>query len=145
MSAALFSRALAALFAIVGVAICFEASRLGFFSFGVPGAGLFPFMAGALLVLASLAAMVLPAEAGMAEESVPWRLQLLLALATALYFVLFEVLGVYIATALYMAGTILVIFRGRLLPVVITIAVSLTLIYLLFRVWLGTPLPEFPW
>lgn len=113
---------------------------------GGPGTRFLPVALGVLLAVLGGAVALGPRPAGAREPSASapgggaragWTL-----LGLAVYVVAFERLGFLLATALVLAG-LLVVFGERRPPVVVAVAVAATgATYALFALWLKVPLPK---
>lgn len=110
------------------------------------GAGAFPTIAAGTTLALSLVMVVRGAlglgsrEAG-TELGQPLRVGGL-ALLICGYVLLLPVLGLYLATALFLVTGILIAGRITPLPLVIAVSVTLLLVWLLFDIALGVPFPK---
>ena len=137
----------AVVFVIFGLIMAIDSYRLGA-QWGTDGpqSGYFPFYIGAMIAAASLVTLV-QALLGKAEDGgglfVEWHaLKLVMAvLIPAAFYVLgVQLIGIYVASALYIAG--FMVWLGNytwLKAVPISVGVTASL-YLMFEVWFKVPL-----
>jgi putative tricarboxylic transport membrane protein len=125
---------------MVGVAALLFAREFGLWSFGAPGAGLMPAVAGALLLLASLSDLR-PAKGLHRQPKVAWRpLSFIVGLVALVP--LTPVIGLLPALAVLVFGILHFIERVTLpRAAVITIA-TIAGSWLLFERLLSVPLPK---
>jgi hypothetical protein len=149
--------AVAVLLFLIGVLVVYDSHRLGS-SWGDDGpqSGYFPFYIGLLLCVSSLATLAQAAFvewkrrgqfAGAVAERrrqfVAWGplKQVLSVLLPAIVYVMFvQLIGIYVASALYIA--LFMVWLGRyswIRSIIVGLAVSTTL-YLMFEVWFKVPL-----
>jgi hypothetical protein len=141
----------AGLLMAVGGLACNEARRLGILGWGSggPQPGLYPFLLGAGLVLASLVilgrALLPPPPGDVPRPFVPagaWKSVLSVALPAAAMVLATEFIGLYLAAGLYLAVYMRWIGKHRWRTVA---AVSLLLPvagYVVFQQWFQIPMPE---
>lgn len=128
--------------ALVGLGAVANALQIRLWSYGGPGAGLFPFIAGALLTCTSLVCARSPAPPGDRAE-MPRLLAYCAALA--LFCVLLELAGFALAAFLFLAGVLIFIEQvdpKRALFIAVAFAFST---WGLFEVLLSVPLPRGLW
>ena len=141
----------ALLIAFGGSVVVYDSVRIGA-KWGVEGpqAGYFPWLTGSALLLAGgwLAAVTLWRWKKVGGEIfVTWaKLKPVLAmlLPTAGYVVLIRLVGIYLASAIFIGGFMLWQGRYRLLP---TLGVAIgvpVVVFLLFEIWFLVPLPKGP-
>lgn len=127
--------------AAVGFIAAASAWRLGLWAVDRPGPGLFPFVAGTLLLTTSIGAAIQGRLAQAEEEPVDRRRLLRYAAAIAGFGLALKPLGAVVATF----GLLLGVLRGiekRSWAHALTVAVGLAVLsWSLFRHFLGVPLP----
>lgn len=128
--------------ALIGLGAAANAFHLQLWSYGEPAAGLFPFVAGILLVCASLACTGKQAPEG---EPVEVARLLIYCGALAAFCVLLELAGFAVAALLFLA--VVLIFIEQMAPkAALLIAVAFALsTWSLFEVLLSVPLPHGLW
>lgn len=136
----------AAILLVVGVVVVIEARRLGAgWTTDGPGAGYFPFYIGLIVCIASLGIMV-QSLFGKKRDTGPFvdRLQfrrVMSVLAPAAVYVFATVfLGLYVASAIYIA--LFMIILGQYSPaksVAVAVVVN-ALFFMMFEVWFKVPL-----
>lgn len=141
----------ALLFVAVGVVVMIDSLRVGIsWAEDGPKAGYFPFYIGCILALAGAYLTVTTLarwkkRAG--EVFVRWdELQpvLKVLVPTIVYVGLIAVIGIYVASALYIALFMLWQGKFRILPaLIVAVGVPIAL-FLLFEVWFLVPLPKGP-
>ena len=141
----------ALLMVAIGAVVVFDSMRIGAqWGSDGPQAGYFPWLVGVALGLAGCwlaVATVLRWKARAGEVFVSWeRLRPVLAmlLPTIAYIALIAFLGIYVASAIFIAGFMLWQGGYRLLPAVgIGVAIPLVM-FALFEIWFLVPLPKGP-
>ncbi|HEX2541664.1 MAG TPA: tripartite tricarboxylate transporter TctB family protein [Caldimonas sp.] len=136
----------AALLLVVGIVVLVESRRLGSeWTSDGPGSGYFPFYIGLIIVISSLGLLYqsLISKKRKREifvDSVQLRRVLSVLVPAALYVLLIRFLGIYIASAIYIA--LFMIVLGKYPPVrsVVAAVVINVLFFLLFEVWFKVPL-----
>jgi hypothetical protein len=114
-----------------------------------PEAGYFPFRIGSLIVLASLVNLVLAvrrrnAAAGAVVTGEEGRRLLSFALPIVVFVGVAMVLGIYVASALYLLFTVSFVARHRL-PVTVGVSLGFPLVlFVLFEIAFRTPLLKGP-
>jgi putative tricarboxylic transport membrane protein len=140
--------ALALFFLALGAIVVYDSARLGArWADDGPQTGYFPFYIGALICVASLANLIAATRAPQGRTFVEvGQLKLVLAVLvpSAIYVALIGWLGIYVASALFIA-----FFMRRLGHFAWwkTIAVSIgnsVVFFLIFEVWFKIPLPKGP-
>ncbi len=136
----------AACLAAIGAVVVFEARRLGAeWTSDGPGAGYFPFYIGLILVICGAAIFVQSLGARKTDtstfvDSVQLRRVLAVLLPSMLYVAAITVLGIYVASALFI--TLFMVVLGKypwLKSVVVGVAVN-ALFFMMFEVWFKVPL-----
>jgi hypothetical protein len=140
--------AFAAILVALSLWLFWQATRISGFS-GLATPGIFPMLAAGLMTVSS--AVVLrgalrraPAPGGIGRflaEVTPLRLVLVLGLV-ALYVATLPWLGFILASALFLLASMGLLWRRRPLAVALVAAVSLALVYVVFRVLFQVVLPE---
>lgn len=136
----------AVLLLIVGVVVVVEARRLGAeWTTDGPGSGYFPFYIGLVLCISSLG-ILYQAVAGKSRDTGTFvdrqqlRQVLAVLLPAAVYVLAIVFLGIYVASAIYIA--LFMIVLGKYSPVksvILGLAVN-TIFFLMFEVWFKVPL-----
>jgi hypothetical protein len=136
----------AAIFLLLGVVVTIESRKLGAgWTTDGPGAGYFPFYIGLIIILSSIGTMVQTVwgKSGHDEVFVD-REQLERVLSVLLpamaYVVAVQFLGLYIASAIYIALFMVVLGKYSWLKSVIAALAVNTLFFLMFEVWFKVPL-----
>lgn len=129
----------------------FDSVRIGFgwVEGQGPGPGFFPFWVSLLMLIASVANLV-AANTGPTAGASPafvsrigiWRVMLVL-LPTAIYIGLIQVLGIYVASALFIFGFMVASREGIIKSLAVAICVPIAL-FLMFEKWFLVPLPKGP-
>ena len=135
-----------ALLFVVGVVLVTEARRLGAgWTSDGPGAGYFPFYIGLILCISSVA-IFYGALFGKARDTGPFvdRLQLARVLSVLLpaigYVAVVEFLGLYVASAIYIALFMIVLGKYRIAKSVLIGVTVNALFFAMFEVWFKVPL-----
>ncbi len=140
--------AVAMLLVAVGAVVMWDSRRIGAgWAAEGPQAGYFPFYVGLLILGSSLVTLVRAAVGGASGTFVtPTRAKPVLAvlLPSIVYVALIPSLGIYVASALFIAFFMWAVggYRNRTGPAV-AIAVPV-LAFLMFEVWFLVPLPKGP-
>ena len=136
----------AAILLIVGAVVIFEARRLGAgWTSDGPGAGYFPFYIG-LIVCISSVGILYQSLFGKARDTGPFvdRLQLkrvMSVLAPAAVYVFATVfLGLYVASAIYIALFMIILGKYSALKSVAVAVIVNVLFFVMFEVWFKGPL-----
>jgi hypothetical protein len=136
----------AVILAVIGIVVIVEARRLGAaWGSDGPGAGYFPFYIGLILCVSGVAIFVQSMRARATDEevfvdSVQLKRVLSVLVPSAIYVGVIMVLGLYVASALFIA--LFMIILGKYSPlksVVVGVAVN-ALFFLMFEVWFKVPL-----
>jgi hypothetical protein len=136
----------AAILFVLGAVVVFEARRLGAgWTSDGPGAGYFPFYIG-LIVCISAVGIIVQArlkasrdEAAFVDRDQLGRVLQVLVPA-AVYVLLIRFLGVYIASALYIALFMIVLGKYAIFKSVLLAVVVNTIFFVMFEVWFKVPL-----
>lgn len=135
----------------VGVAVMFDTYRLGAgWDGGSPQSGYFPFRIGAIICIASaviLARAIWRRRAGSPEIFVTWkRLRLVLAVLvpTLFYIVAIQLLGIYVASALFIAAFMRVGGGYGWVKSAVVSAATGGVLFWLFEIQFLVPLPKGP-
>jgi hypothetical protein len=138
---------------LIGIAsvFMFDSWRTGFgwIEGQGPAPGFFPFYVSLILAVSSLVTLIRAAgniERDGAETFVtrPAFLRVLLVLIpTAIYVLLIEYLGIYVSSAIFVAGFMLAFREGILKSLLVGIGVPLAL-FMMFERWFLVPLPKGP-
>jgi hypothetical protein len=134
---------------VLGAVLIFDANRLGTgWGDDGPRSGYFPFYIGLILCLSSLVSVIRGVRAKGAGDSFVERGQAKLIFAvllpTIVYVVAIDWLGIYVASALFIA--IFMVWQGKFSwfkSVGISVAVIVSM-WLMFEVWFKVPLPKGP-
>lgn len=132
-------------FIVLSIAICLESYNLGIGSFMDPKSGLFPLISGLLMGIFSVIKLIInlfSEEKNYGPEAARYLKRIsLLAISLLAYAVLMTKLGFVISTFLLIVFLLKVI-ESKPLYIVLSLAVAVTgFIYLIFKTWLGIPLP----
>ena len=140
--------AVALLILVMGVVVVFSSRKLGSgWTSDGPGAGYFPFYIGIILCVSALGAayQALFGKKRNAEIFVDGEQlrRVLMVLLPALVFVLaVQFIGIYIASAIYIAGFMIVLGKFHKAKSVATAVIISVLLFLLFEVWFKVPLAK---
>lgn len=126
-------------FAVFGGLALWQSALLGFFSFGIPGPGFFPFGAAAVITFAAIGLCFLKTDI---QEKIVWNPALPLIAAVAGYFLIFEWLGVMAATALYCLVSLTLICGLPLRTALITAVSCIAILWFGFEYAIGTQMPH---
>jgi putative tricarboxylic transport membrane protein len=112
-----------------------------------PSSGFLPLLYGVLLIGLSIAALLLEAGGGEAQDATVGtdRRPLLVIAALAAWIAGIEPAGFAASTFLTMLFLFKVAEKLPLLPSLLTAGGSTLALTLIFRTWLGVPLPKGPW
>jgi putative tricarboxylic transport membrane protein len=113
-----------------------------------PQAGYFPFYIGLLMFVSSSVVLLraLASRVARVPFVVPHQFKQVMTLLapTAIYIAVTAVLGIYVASALYLAFFMAVLGRYRAI-VIVPVAIGVPVVlFLLFEVWFLVPLPKGP-
>lgn len=136
----------AALIAVLGGVVVYEARRLGAeWTTDGPGAGYFPFYIGLILVICGIGILVQSLRARATDEevfvdSVQLKRVMSVLLPSAVYVGAIMLLGLYVASALFIALFMIILGKyPALKAVVLGVAVN-ALFFMMFEVWFKVPL-----
>lgn len=136
----------AACLVVIGLVVIVEARRLGAgWGSDGPGSGYFPFYIGLILAVCGAAIFVqsLRARATDAEvfvDSLQMRRVLSVLLPSVLYVGVIMLLGLYVASALFIALFMIVLGRYPVLKSVVVGAAVNVLFFCMFEIWFKVPL-----
>jgi putative tricarboxylic transport membrane protein len=153
-SVRLWAAVVAVLFLLFGVLVAWDSRRLGA-SWGSDGpqAGYFPFYIGAFIVVASVMNLVeaLKPSARGSEAFVHWgqlRMVLTVMIPTLVYVALIANpwygLGIYDASALFIAVFMRYLGRYRWPKIALVSLATMAVFFVMFEVWFQVPLPKGP-
>jgi hypothetical protein len=133
-------------FVIVGVVVMVEARRLGAgWTSDGPGSGYFPFYIGLILAVCGVAIVLQSLRARSTDDevfvdSVQLKRVLSVLLPSAVYVGVIMLLGLYVASALFIALFMIILGKYSVLKsVVIGVAVNV-LFFAMFEIWFKVPL-----
>lgn len=136
----------AALIAVLGGVVVYEARRLGAeWTTDGPGAGYFPFYIGLILLICGIAILVQALRARASDEevfvdSVQLKRVFSVLAPSAVYVGAIMLLGLYVASALFIALFMIILGKyPALKAVVLGVAVN-ALFFMMFEVWFKVPL-----
>lgn len=136
------------LMAVAGAIVIYDSVRLGNkWADDGPQAGYFPFYIGLILVVSSAVTFFKALRAGSRATFVTTtqlKLVMSVLVPTAIYTAVIAWLGIYVASAVFIAWFMRVLGRYgvmRIVPVVLGVVV---VFFLLFEVWFKVPLPKGP-
>jgi hypothetical protein len=136
----------AAILVLIGIVVIIEARRLGAdWGSDGPGAGYFPFYIGLILAICGAAIFVQsmrarPTDGEVFVDSVQLKRVLSVLVPSIIYVGAIMLLGLYVASALFIA--LFMVFLGRypwIKAVVLGVAVN-ALFFMMFEVWFKVPL-----
>ena len=131
---------------IVGIGTVFESRRLGSgWTTDGPGAGYFPFYIGVIIVISSLGILfqALASKSKNTEifvDAVQLRRVLSVLIPAALYVLTVTFLGLYVASAIYIALFMIILGKYSWIKAVIAALAVNTLFFFMFEVWFKVPL-----
>ena len=137
--------------AALGGVVVFEARRLGAeWTSDGPGAGYFPFYIGLILVICGIGVLLQSLRGRRADgevfvDSAQLKRVLSVLLPSALYVAAIMLLGLYVASAIFIALFMIVLGKYPVLrSVVVGVAVN-ALFFVMFEVWFKVPLFKGEW
>ena len=141
-----FEAAVALILLVIGIVVAFESRRLGAgWTTDGPGAGYFPFLIGLIIIVASLG-MMYEALLGKQKntevfvDSVQLRRVLSVFLPAMVYVLAVAFLGLYVASAIYIALFMVILGKYSWVKSVIAALAVNTLFFFMFEVWFKVPL-----
>ncbi|HMO45103.1 MAG TPA: tripartite tricarboxylate transporter TctB family protein [Rubrivivax sp.] len=137
--------------AALGGVVVFEARRLGAeWTSDGPGAGYFPFYIGLILLICGIGVLLQSLRARRSDtevfvDSVQLKRVLSVLLPSALYVGAIMLIGIYVASAVFIALFMIVLGKYPVLrSVVVGVAVN-ALFFVMFEVWFKVPLYKGEW
>jgi hypothetical protein len=140
--------AVALLILVMGLVVLFGSRKLGSgWTSDGPGAGYFPFYIGIILCVSALGAMyqALFGKTRNTEifvDSEQLRRVLMVLLPACLYVLAVQFLGIYIASAIYIAGFMIVLGKFHKGKSIATALVISVFFFVLFEIWFKVPLAK---
>ncbi|MEI7670633.1 MAG: tripartite tricarboxylate transporter TctB family protein [Deltaproteobacteria bacterium] len=135
---------------LIGVLIMFDSYRIGWgWAIEGPQAGYFPFRIGAIMCIASLVVFLRPvfAKKQDAKVFVNWeqfKLVLAVFVPTVIYVLVTQVIGIYVASTLFIGGFMRTMEKSSWLKtVMVSVGVSAVLFWM-FEIQFLVPLPKGP-
>lgn len=125
---------------LLGVAVSWRGSQLGYINYRMPASGFFPFWDGILLVAAGAFLMVSKKAVTPLPKDIDVKKQLTAAALVAGYLVTLSILGTILATVLYFVVALYVLGHHKWPVVALCAGLSLFIIYVSFEMWLHIPL-----
>jgi len=133
-------RAVGLIVLLVGAAVTWRGTQLGYINYRMPASGFFPFWDGLLLVLAGALLLVGKLPPMSLPKDIDLKKQLVAVALVAAYLVLMSILGTVLATVVYFIVTLSILGRHKWYVVLLTTGLSLFIIYASFEMWLHIPL-----
>jgi Tripartite tricarboxylate transporter TctB family len=136
----------AAILLVVSVVVMFEARRLGAgWTTDGPGAGYFPFYIGLVLCISSLGilyqSLISKArDTGTFVDRQQLNRVLSVLIPAAVYIFVVVFLGLYIASALYIAAFMVILGKYSILKSVLVAVIVNVVFFMMFEVWFKVPL-----
>jgi len=138
--------AVAALVVLMGLVVIFGSRKLGSgWTSDGPGAGYFPFYIGLILIISGLGTLYQSllgkkrnTEIFVDGEQIRRVLQVLIP--ATVYVIAIQVLGMYIASAIYIAGFMIILGKfGKAKSIALAVTI-IVIFFLMFEVWFKVPL-----
>ncbi len=136
----------AAVLLLIGAVVIFESRRLGAgWTSDGPGSGYFPFYIGLILVISGVGVLYQSVfgkgrDTSIFVDSVQLRQVLSVLLPAALYVLAIAFVGIYIASAVYIALFMVVLGKYAPVKAVVAALVIMTVFFFMFEVWFQVPL-----
>ena len=136
----------AAVLLLVGIVVIVESRRLGAgWTSDGPGAGYFPFYIGLIIVISSLGILYQSLlsnkrNTGIFVDSEQLKRVWSVLIPAALYVLAITILGIYVASAIYIALFMIVLGKYSPIKAVIAALAINTVFFLMFEVWFKVPL-----
>ena len=139
--------------ASLGALVVWDANRLGAgWSDQGPEAGFFPFYVGLFLILAALGTIAYAylSKEGKANAEKPFVMRsqfksvLQVFIPTVIYVFLMQLVGIYVALAIYIAGFMMINGGYKLVKALPYACIVPVIIFLMFEIWFLVPLPKGP-
>jgi hypothetical protein len=142
----------AVLFLVFGLIVSWDSHRIGSaWGDDGPQAGYFPFYIGVLIIISALVILYSALREGDREPFVRWgqlKMVLVVLVPTAVYAALIAnpwfSLGIYEASAIFIAAFMRVLGKYSWLKVAAVSIVTMVLFFLMFEIWFQVPLPKGP-
>ena len=131
---------------LIGAVVIFESRRLGAgWTSDGPGSGYFPFYIGLILVISGVGVLYQSVfgkgrDTSIFVDSVQLRQVLSVLLPAALYVLAIAFVGIYIASAVYIALFMVVLGKYAPVKAVVAALVIMTVFFFMFEVWFQVPL-----
>ena len=138
--------AVGAILFVIGAVVVFEARRLGAgWTSDGPGAGYFPFYIGLILSISALGVIYQSRAAKTRDEGafvdrVQMGRVLSVLLPAAVYILAIWFLGLYVASAIYIALFMIILGKYPRVKSVVLALVIIAIFFLMFEVWFKVPL-----
>ena len=136
----------ASILLVLGVVVTFQSHKLGA-GWGTdgPGAGYFPFYIGLIIVVSSIGTMVQAVRAATRSDDVfvdheQLKRVLSVLLPAMVYVAAVQFLGLYVASAIYIALFMVILGKYSWLKSVVAALAVNALFFLMFEVWFKVPL-----
>jgi hypothetical protein len=136
----------AALVLLFGLLVLFGSRKLGSgWTSDGPGAGYFPFYIGIILCISG-AGILYQALFGKKRNTEIFvdgeqiKRVLVVLIPAAIYVLVIQLIGIYVASALYVAGFMIVLGKFSYLKGIATAVIMAALFFLMFEVWFKVPL-----
>ena len=135
---------------LVGVVMMIDSQRIGMgWAPEGPEAGYFPFRTGAIISVSSVVILLraLFGKHPNHELFVPWdrfKQVLYVLIPAVLYVLVIQLIGIYVASALFIGGFMRIIGRFNWLKLILTSVCISVLLYYMFEIQFMVPLPKGP-
>lgn len=126
--------------ALLGAAVAWRGTQLGYINYRMPASGFFPFWDGMLLMAAGAFLMVSKKAVTALPKDIDVRKQIIAIALVAGYLLAISVLGTVIATVLYFVLALYILGHHGWPVVALCTGLSLLIIYASFEMWLHIPL-----
>ena len=136
----------AAVLLVIGAVVVYEARKLGAgWSSDGPGAGYFPFYIGLIICISSLGLLyqsliAKSRDRGAFVDRVQLRRVLSVLIPAAVYVLVTEFLGLYVASAIYIALFMIIMGKYSVLKSVLVSVITIAVFFGMFEVWFKVPL-----
>lgn len=137
-------------FLLIGLYVCLHSYRLGLGHFHEPGPGFIFFSTGALLSIFSLIDLMInflvkkEKHATLKElwSGTKWKNVVIVVIAICIWSYLFNLLGFFLSTFLLMILLFAFIESTRWWIVILAALITISMSYLIFKLWLNIPFPQ---